>query len=188
MGDAETVNIASYEDQYVLRMAKVLEILADKPRPVLDIGPGLGLLERLFDSDQMIVLDCEPRFFNAQSYKVKILAVAEALPFKDCSIPSVVCTSTFQVMRDQDMFLRELARVLASKGCFILTIEYGANYEEEIQTYRARDVAKLVARMRDLGLIVNEHKCLCRSTDWTTRYEDGFSLWILGGKEEGEAM
>jgi len=181
------VDLSQYEAQYVLRMRKLLEILEKTDQPVLDIGPGYyGLLEQMLSPQgrwRLVVVDINiDALRNIDKSCDRIVAAAEALPFRDGSLPTVTSQSTFQVMCDQKAFLDELSRVLRLDGFYAVTIEYGANYDEGKQTFPARKPGYLVDYLVNKGLKVTELKHLAYSGDWVKKYEEAFSLWITGGK------
>ncbi len=116
------------------RTADVVLALPQRPRRVLDVGCGTGLLlgllaERLPESetDSMCGIDAaEPMIAVATAARRDPrlrfnVAVAEALPYPDASFELVVTTTSFDHWRDQRAGLAECARVLVFGGHLVLT-------------------------------------------------------------------
>ena len=170
------------------------DILLEQEFPALNIGPGIALLEKILPEDHIkITLDLEMKVFKHYRgipNNHLITAVAERMPFRDSSIPTITTQSTFQVMLNQKVFLFELLRVLRPKGIFIITIEYGNTYNVAAQQFRIHpdpekdETDKLLIYIKSLGLHISVVKCLNLNGTWRDNKAEAFSLWIIGEKEE----
>ncbi len=169
------------------------DILIDQVFPSLNIGPGYANLEKILPEDHIkITIDRKPStlsYLKGIPNQNLINAVAEYLPFKDSSLPTITTQSTFQVMFDQKAFLWELFRVLKPNGLFIITIEYGNYYTVAIQEFpiypHAEDdeTDNLLSYIKSLGLHIYVTKCLNLKDEWGDNKVEAFSLWIFGGKK-----
>ena len=170
------------------------DILTEQCQPSLNIGPGYAHLEKILPEDHIkITLDLQNVFWKhlrGIPNQHRINAAAEYMPFRDSSLPTITTQSTFQVMFDQKAFLRELHRVLKPKGRFIITIEYGNTYNYAIQQFKVHpdpeqnEVDNLLKYIKNLGLHILVVKYLKLNGAWGDTRLDGFSLWIIGEKEE----
>ena len=170
------------------------DILIEQEFPSLNIGPGYANLEAQLPEDHIkITLDLQNLFWGRLRgipNQHLINAVAECMPFRDSSLPTVTTQSSFQVMFDQKAFLHELHRVLKPKGLFIITIEYGNLYDYAIQQFKVHpdpeqnEVDNLLKYIKSLGLHILVVKYLNLNGAWGDNRLDGFSLWIIGEKED----
>jgi len=169
------------------------DILIDQEFPSLNIGPGYAHLEKILPEGHIkITIDRKLSFLSYLKgipNQNLINAVAEYLPFRDSSLPTITTQSTFQVMFDQKAFLRELFRVLKPNGLFIITIEFGNSYEISIQQFpiyryaEDDETGKLLSYIKRVGLHIYVTKCLNLKNEWGDNKVEAFSLWIFGGKK-----
>ena len=171
-------------DELTLRTLTMRDILFGTKTPRLNIGPGMANLEAaLPEGDIKIALD---RNINAIAWLKGpnnlhlVNAMAEYLPFRDNSLPTVTTQSTFQVMKDQEAFLKELARVLKRGGFFCITIEGRTWYQPEMQRFIVDDLEPLQTYLQNLALKIIEIKYLDYNGCWHDTPDKTFSLWILG--------
>lgn len=106
--------------------------VAPHPGRVLDVGCGTGTLLRKaaerFDGAELVGVDPAPGMVEAAGETWPgdrparfLLAPAERLPFQDGEFGLVMSTISFHHWRDQQAGLREIGRVLAPGGCFVLS-------------------------------------------------------------------
>lgn len=162
------------------------DLLSSTKQPRLNIGPGMAKLEVILpDVDIKIVLDIThkalKRFIGKRNIH-PVNAVAEYLPFRDKSIPTVSTQSTFQVMANQEAFLTELARILEDDGFFCITIEWRTWYQPEKQSFNVDDLEPLYEYLNGIGLTVTETRHLDYDGEWYEEKDKGFSIWITGKK------
>lgn len=173
-------------DELTLRVITMKDLLFSTNHPRLNIGPGRANLEAaLPETDIKISLD---RNINAVAWLkgIKNLhlvnAMAEYLPFRDESLPTITTQSTFQVMKDQEAFLKELSRVLVRDGFFCITIEWRLWYQPEKQRFTVYDLEPLKRFLQNLDLEIIEIKYLDYNGCWHHSLDKAFSAWIIGIK------
>jgi len=179
-------------NELTLRTIIMSDILITKDEPTINIGPGLAKLELALPTSHLKISIDRKMNFLKQFKGIKNLhlinATAEKLPFRDCTIPTITTQSTFQVMKDQKKFLKELFRTLKHNGTFIVTIEYGGTYDIESQQFKIspnkenNELENLIKYFFHLGLNILEVKYLNLNGKWCNNIEEGFSLWIFGDK------
>ena len=171
-------------DELTLRTLTMRELLFSTEHPRLNIGPGMANLEAtLPETDIKIALDrniSAVAWLKGPKHLHLINAMAEYLPFRDHSLPTVTTQSTFQVMNDQKKFLNELARILTPNGFFCITIEWRVWYQPEKQSFTVYDLEPLKKYLHSLGLQVMKVKYLDHNGQWHDTPDKSFSLWIIG--------
>ena len=168
-------------------------ILVEQEFPSLNIGPGMSTLEKMLPEDHIkITLDRLVSYLlvlKGIPNQHSINAVAEYLPFRDSSLPTITTQSTFQVMFGQTAFLNELSRVLKPLGLFIITIEF-ENYNISTQQFpidlhgEGDETQGLCCYLKFLGLHILVVKYLNLKGCWTDNKSEAFSLWLFGVKEK----
>lgn len=140
---AERYSVRACGDVLWVRHHAILELVNEMKLPqgsrILDLGCGPGLLS--FDLAKRgyrgIGLDAAP----AMIQRCRLRAVAEgisdlwqyqvgdveALPFQDASFDVAICAGVIEYLPNDENMLREVARVLKSRGRFILSVtnKYG---------------------------------------------------------------
>jgi len=168
------------------------DFLIKQKYPSLNIGPGNAFLEKFLPSSHIkISLDknikCLKYYKGIQNIHL-INAVAEQIPLRNNSIPTVTTQATFQIMRNQIAFLMELHRIIMPKGFFIITICYHSRHNGDpfkISSDSNQDeIDKLKNFIEQLKLIILDIKYLDMNGKWVSKKSEGFSLWIIGKKEE----
>ena len=124
------------DEEYDALIIPLILQLVDKKGLVLDIGSGEGQIARSIAalSGELFVVGIDPSEAQLQNAllikddaKDRIFyveGVAECLPFPDNSYEMAVCCLVIEHTVDQDMVLREVARVLKPGGKFILLINH----------------------------------------------------------------
>ena len=171
-------------DELTLRTLTMRDLLFSTEHPRLNIGPGMANLEAtLPDTDIKIALDRNLKalaWLRGTDNLHLVNALAEYLPFRDNSLPTITTQSTFQVMDDQKQFLDELARTLTLGGFFCITIEWRVWYQPEKQSFTVYDLSPLQRYMESQHLKITEIKYLDNDGKWHDTPDKEFSLWIMG--------
>lgn len=99
----------------------------DLARPILDIGCGDGLFAGIAmpqrpDVGLDLLADELDRSQRRGSYRQLVQGNAEALPFPDGTFATVLSNSALEHMRDLDLVLREIARVVRLGGQVVITV------------------------------------------------------------------
>lgn len=101
--------------------------------PIIDVGIGTGIgLPSLVEFAPIIGVDGAIEMLRVATEQVKkleskyqlvslVCAFAEALPFRDQSVPTVVSITMIQNLTDINRGLNELARVLQMEGILAMT-------------------------------------------------------------------
>ena len=90
------------------------------PGRVLDLGCGVGHSLDLLAPRESVGVDREPSALAGQPRET-VLADMRALPFKDGSFASIVCSHAVEHVPDPERLLAEAARVLAPDGTAVFT-------------------------------------------------------------------
>jgi len=168
------------ELQVKLRMEKAIELLADKEEPIVNIGPGLMPLEYNILGRETVTVDVTKRFFHIWEHRERVVATVEHLPFRDDSVPTIMAMSVFQDLHNkcvQEKFIHEVSRVLVHEGFWLITVEYGSNYDGVREQIFPEELA---SRAEEAGLTVSDVRWLAYSGEWVQTREEGFSLWVMG--------
>jgi SAM-dependent methyltransferase len=123
----------SRDSEYLFRRIPELvtaEATRGRPRRVLDVACGLGaqlasLRERCdetwgLDASVALARHCRRRF--GAGGPPLVVAVAEALPFRDGSFDSIVCQGSLDHFARPRAFMGEIARVLTPHGRAVIAI------------------------------------------------------------------
>jgi ubiquinone/menaquinone biosynthesis C-methylase UbiE len=134
---------ASYEQGWLGRLhheiadrtATLAASACPAPERVLDVGCGTGYLLRLLaqqwpQASELAGIDAAPAMIAAaaraasdQRLRLSV-GTAERLPYPDGSFDLVVSTTSFDHWSDQQVGLRECARVLTPGGCLVLVDQF----------------------------------------------------------------
>jgi len=171
-------------DELTLRILTMRDLLFSTEHPRLNIGPGMANLEAILpETDIKIALDRNIKavsWLRGPDNLHLINAMAEYLPFRDHSLPTVTTQSTFQVMNDQKKFLNELARILTPNGFYCITIEWRVWYQPEKQSFTVYDLEPLINYLKTINLEVTDIKYLDNNGNWHDTLDKAFSAWIIG--------
>ena len=83
---------------------------------VLDLGAGTGAAAEVLENRQVVALDPEPNMLAMNRAQRRVVAVGEALPFKDGSFDGVFSAFVFRNLTSVEDTLAEMARVLRPGG------------------------------------------------------------------------
>jgi SAM-dependent methyltransferase len=92
----------------------------------LDLGCGDGRLSELIDAQELTVADVSPVALERAQRRLPRARAVELdpdvpLPLGDGAVELVLCAETLEHVRDVQLFLSEVRRVLAPAGRFALT-------------------------------------------------------------------
>ncbi len=105
--------------QRELFLSEVLNLQGD----VLEIGPGYGrVLDKAKNKMNIIGLELSENLTNILKSKgLKVIqGNALEMPFKDSSFDAVVCEEVIEHVKEQDVFLKEIFRVVKREGLVII--------------------------------------------------------------------
>lgn len=92
---------------------------------VLDVGAGTGKLFDYLKCEAYIALDVSMRFLKILKEKrekaIAIRASVESLPFKDSTFKGVACLFVLHMVKEKELAVKELSRVLDQGGRMFLT-------------------------------------------------------------------
>jgi len=83
---------------------------------LLDLGAGTGAANPLFGSSRVVALDPAPEMLERNTAVSKVVAVGEALPFRDGVFDAVFSAFVFRNLDSVEETLAEVARVLRPGG------------------------------------------------------------------------
>jgi ubiquinone/menaquinone biosynthesis C-methylase UbiE len=147
------------------------------PRSVLDIGCGTGQLlrraSRHFPAATLTGVDASEDMIRVAQAAVPagapvsfVEAFAERLPFDDGAFDLVMTTMSFHHWADQPVALREIRRVLAPGGVFLLADALIAGLMRGVFGHEGGSFntpERLATMLRDAGLTVERFKPALRS-------------------------
>jgi SAM-dependent methyltransferase len=98
----------------------------DRAGRALDLGCGNGRLSALIEADELTAADVSAAALQRARERLPEARIAELepdepLPFADGSFDLVVCIETLEHVRDVQLFLSEIRRVLVPGGTLALT-------------------------------------------------------------------
>ncbi|MFT5660698.1 MAG: ubiquinone/menaquinone biosynthesis C-methylase UbiE [Sulfurimonas sp.] len=126
---------------------KVLEELCQFLKPlsnqasVLDVGAGTGMMSefahRCNSELKYVAIDpAEGMLKFAPEYLETHIATAEALPFEDKSFDAVLMGESLHHLRDPELALKEIIRVLKKNGKLFI-------YDFDVSTFRGNAIYKM---------------------------------------------
>ncbi len=122
---------SSYNDNAFLqneiagRLAEKLKVISIKPKTIIDLGSGTGLLSektaKIFPNSNLICVDFAQQSLLTNSQNLKVCADAYNLPFSSNSIDFIVSNLMMQWCPDLKTLLNECFRVLKPQGLILFT-------------------------------------------------------------------
>ncbi|XP_022724927.1 methyltransferase-like protein 7A isoform X2 [Durio zibethinus] len=113
-------SMKSYEAEIAGYKSQLFEKLRGKAKRILEIGIGTGPnLEYYADNSEVQVFGVDPNKKMEKYARAAAAAVAEAVPLDDDSVDAVVGTLVLCSVKDVNMALKEVKRVLKPGGLFL---------------------------------------------------------------------
>ncbi|MBU2592378.1 methyltransferase domain-containing protein [Patescibacteria group bacterium] len=123
--------------------------------PALDLGCGDGIAAKaIFNKKIAFGLDNDSKAFDSAKktgiYKKTILARAEKIPLKDASINFVFSNCVIEHIKNLDLVLKEVARVLKPNGFFVATVPSDKFYQYSLFSFLdLKSLAKFYGKLRN---------------------------------------
>lgn len=157
--------------------ARLIAALALR-RPILDVGCGDGLFASIALSERPdIGCDLSMKELSEararSAYRSLVGGNAERLPFRDASFATVLSNSTLEHVRDVDLVLGEIARVLRPGGRVIITVPT-PSYQRQLFWSRLFRLLRVSVAARLYEGLVNRvfrHRHIYDTQGWLSRLE-----------------
>lgn len=115
------------------KLNAVLDLIENEPKNVLDVGSASGWflhnINKKYPKSKCVGIDKykEAVVYGNKKYKNLKLIYADAhnLPFKAGSFDLIICTEVLEHVKDPDIVLKEIKRVLSKKGDAIIEMDSG---------------------------------------------------------------
>jgi len=149
-------------------------------KTILDIGCGAGECLVTFAIDGGIVTGLTPRNIEIETAKIwlkqqklkgtLVKGVAEDLPFEDNSFDMIILAQCIEHVKDRDVVMDEMYRVLKPKGHLLITAPNNIQpYEHHFKTiwlpFTPKPLCKLYVKY-----ILNKDPHILDNIHWITRY------------------
>jgi SAM-dependent methyltransferase len=103
---------------------KNIKILKVKSEIILDIGCGKKPYKNLFSNcKNYIGMDVIQKKIS-RNVKADVIYNGDHFPLKNKSVDLVVCTQVLEHVKNDDLFMSEIQRVLKNKGLLLLTVPF----------------------------------------------------------------
>ena len=132
------------------------EILVARPYfrgRLLDVGCGKRPYSLIYDRLVDTSVGTEVSFSPHGTADADVLARAEALPFRDNSFDTVVCTEVLEHTQDPFRAIRELSRLLTRDGHLLLSVPFLYPVHEAPHDYWRLTPQGLEAMLQSAGLV-----------------------------------
>ena len=132
------------------------EILVARPYfrgRLLDVGCGKRPYSLIYDRLVDTSVGTEVSFSPHGTADADVLARAEALPFRDNSFDTVVCTEVLEHTQDPFRAIRELSRLLTRDGHLLLSVPFLYPVHEAPHDYWRLTPHGLEAMLQSAGLV-----------------------------------
>jgi SAM-dependent methyltransferase len=157
--DPTYIALKNYLYNYQCRRRAIHGVLAQRESGLLlEVGSGLSPI--VTDTDDIIYSELSHaglRNLRAQHGRgLYVVADGTRLPFRDGSIPRIVCSEVLEHVEDDARAIAEIGRVLAPKGTAIITVPHGPHYfasdDRFVSHFRRYTVADMEAKLAAAGL------------------------------------
>jgi demethylmenaquinone methyltransferase/2-methoxy-6-polyprenyl-1,4-benzoquinol methylase len=153
---------------------------------ILDLGAGTGAAMPAFGERQIFAVDPVPEML-AHNPAIKVVAVGEALPFRDESVDGVFSAYVFRNLTSVPDTIAEAARVLRDGGVFVV-IGLGRPRGRRLAALHRLGTALTLPVVGTLARARDEYAYLHRSLDKLPPPEEMFAggplrlerLWRMG--------
>lgn len=157
--DSVYLELKNHLYSYLRRREAVRSFLNQSPREglILEVGSGISPISER--RGNVVFSDVSPgaiRYLKDQNSIFHGLAMdASQLAMKDEAISTLICSEVIEHIADDDLALREMARVLKKGGELLLTVpihSYLHTVDDEFVHHKRRyGVRPLLRRLRELG-------------------------------------
>jgi|GEM_PF-3465970 len=122
-------------------LLKLVQDNIGRPGALIDIGCGTGVLAQVISgkANKYVGVDISAERIRQARNKINSdncsfqPADAQSLPFKENSFDAAVAIEVIEHLPDPDLFMREVNRVLAKGGVFILSTPTGLFFEDKME-------------------------------------------------------
>jgi SAM-dependent methyltransferase len=121
----------------------------------LDVGCGIRPYEEFFPEGTYTGVDVESSGRSLDLKTPDIFFDGNRLPFPDASFDGVIATQVMEHVRNPDILLSEISRVLKPGGTFLLTMPFVWEEHEAPYDFSRRTSFGIKALLEDHGLNVN---------------------------------
>ena len=125
--------LTPYSVDFFLHKRPILEAVkrsvASLKGTLLDIGCGIKPYKRLLECDSHIGIDVPATVNRATT--IDCFYDGSALPFRNGTFDSVLCTEVLEHCRDPRAFMREVSRVMKADGHVLVTVPFVIHHHEE---------------------------------------------------------
>lgn len=133
---------ASLETQAILNCSELLldNYMPHNIRKLADIGSGAGFVINPLKAKEKVAVDISyNQLRKVQEDIVRIRADVENLPLKDEYFDAVICTDIFEHVKNEDLLVNEVARILKPGGMLLFACPWKQDLSVyDLPEYKAR--------------------------------------------------
>jgi SAM-dependent methyltransferase len=149
--------------------------------PLLDVGCGSRPYEALFGAATRYVGVDVASDVTRQIGAADVLYDGRRLPFADRSFSSVLCNQVLEHVFEPDVFLSEIARVLAPGGRLLLTVPFVWDEHEQPHDFARYSSFGLRALLERNGMKVIRHRKLLADASVVFQLTNAYLFKVLRG-------
>jgi len=156
--DDNYIEFKNYLYSYIIRKIAVNKILeSEKMTRVLELGSGLSPLVNR--SRNIVYSDLSFNALKILKHRsgsgMYVVADAANLPFKPGTFSHTVCSEVLEHIEDDRSVLREIATVMKSSGCFIITFPHRKAYfaadDHFVGHLRRYELPEMISKLQHSG-------------------------------------
>lgn len=145
-----------YHEEQILKISKLKKYIP-KNQTILDLGSGDGVLNQFIENNSnFISLDLSFNMLkNNNNDGNKIQASITNIPLKDNSIKNIICLTAIQDIENTQLAIKEINRILESKGTLIISFLKNSQKKENIinELNKYFKIKHQIEELKDLILI-----------------------------------